>query len=73
LRLQLSPAELPTRPSEQWRSVGDCEVYDERTKGGSRARVRARRSGTYVELDSPVLSADELVHLARSLVPLRSS
>ncbi|MCU1493611.1 MAG: hypothetical protein JWO62_1375 [Acidimicrobiaceae bacterium] len=72
LRIQLSSGELPTRSSEHWRSVGDCEVCDQPVGGSSRPRVRAKRSGTYVELESSVLSADDLVRIARSLVPLRA-
>lgn len=70
LRVQLSSDAMPTRSSERWRSVGDCEVCEEPIGGRGRPRVRLRKSGTYVELESSVLSADELVQITRSLAPV---
>jgi hypothetical protein len=61
---------LPEREGTEWRDVGDARLGEDPRLRPPLRLVRLERGGTYVEIDSYDLSADELLELARSLVPL---
>lgn len=55
---------------ERWRKVGEFSEWVDDSMGYRQVMVRLARGGTHIELDSPVLGADGLLEIARSLVPL---
>ena len=61
---------LPEREGVQWRDVGNARLGEDRRFRPPLRLVRLERGGTHVQIESHDLSADELLELARSLVPL---
>lgn len=73
LRLQLTAEEPPTSARDRWRVENDVIVSEEQHGDIVRRRVRTRRDGSFVELESALLGLDELVAIARSLRPVLRS
>jgi len=55
-----------------WRTIDDLRVRDEGSERRPRYRVVFQRRGTHVEMQSAELALEEVLALARSLVPLPS-
>ncbi len=70
LRISEARSPLLRAAHDQWTSVGDVEVSDERHGRLRRQRVRAERDGIYLELDSSTLPLARLMEILVSLTPM---
>jgi hypothetical protein len=57
-------------PTETWRRVAGFMVSTDESMGYLRCRVLLQREGTHIRLESSGMPPDQLIDLARSLVPL---
>jgi hypothetical protein len=65
-----SAAPIPTREGVEWQDSGDIRFGEDRRVHPPLRIVRLERMSTHVEVNSYYLGLEELLDLARSLVPL---
>jgi hypothetical protein len=63
---------IPERAGVDWREEGDIRLGEDRRVRPVLRIARLERLGTHVEIQSYWLGMEELLRLARSLVPLPS-
>jgi hypothetical protein len=60
---------VPSPPGEALTQVDDLTVVTDESMGHLRQKVLVERDGTYIRVESNSMAVDELIGLARSLVP----